>query len=226
MHTPVNHIPINDRVGTITTRVVTTTLATLLAITALVACGGSGSSTSAPSPSAVASSVVATSVGDGPASADSGPASTGAGVVLPVTSNPINNPATATVLKIDSVLVEDNVDPATGKSAPDHLEIALTNTGTTTMAGFEVFYTFADAAAGVTENYYARLPADFTIAAGAKRIAHFDNTGKPDHFPVSDFSLYKTSTAALTVKVVVSATGAATQTAETKKDAGGAETAD
>ena len=58
------------------------------------------------------------------------------------------------------------------------------------------------------------------------RIAHFDNTGATDHFPVNKFSLYSTSKNAMDVTVIVSAEGAAVQTATVKKDAGGAENPD
>jgi hypothetical protein len=156
--------------------------------------------------------------------ATTAPASTGS-VVLPVTANPIQNTSTNPVLKIDSALVENNVD-ATGKTADDHLEIALSNTGTTDLSGFEVYYTFADSTTGTTESYYFRLPDSFTIPAGGARPIHFDNTGALDHFPVNQFSLYYTSADALDVTVVVSAVGAAPQTATVQKDAGGTETAD
>lgn len=168
---------------------------------ALAACGGSSSSTQPPStPSA----------------------STGA-QVLPVTDNPITNTSTVEALQIDSVLVENNVDPATGTDAPDHLEIALQNTGPTDLANVEVFTTFTDPTTNTSESYYTRLPASFTIPAGGTRIAHFDDTGAVDHFPVNKYSLYATSTNALDVSVTVSAEGAAVQTATVQKDAGGAE---
>ncbi len=147
------------------------------------------------------------------------------GPVLPVADNPITNSSTVPALTIDSVLVENNVDSA-GKAVSDHLEIALTNTSSSELSGFEIFYTFTDPATSVTENYYLRLPADFTIPAGGQRIAHFDNTGAPDHFPVNDFSLYYTDTNALDVAVTVSATDSAVQTTTLQKDAGGTEAAD
>ena len=186
-------------------RRVSVSLAALVVAAAglLSACGGSSST----APSASASSN-ATS-----------------GQVLPVTSNPIKNTATATPLAIDSVLVENNVD-ASGKPADDHLEVALSNSGAGALANLEVYYTFSDPKTGDTENYYVALPSDFTIPAGGQRVAHFDNTGAPDHFPVNEFSLYSTDTNALDVTVIVSAEGAAPQTATVQKDAGGAETAD
>jgi hypothetical protein len=147
------------------------------------------------------------------------------GQVLPVASNPITNSSTVQALKIDSILVENNVDSA-GKTASDHLEIALSNIGSTELTAFEVFYTYTDPATNISENYYAKLPADFTIPAGGRRAAHFDSTGAPDHFPVNQFSLYYTDTNALDVSVTVSAIGSAVQTSTVHKDAGGAETAD
>jgi len=182
---------------------------------ALTGCGGT-SSTPVATPAGTATGAV-------------GSPTTGAtdsSVVLPVTSNPINNAATAKTLKIESVLVENNVNPADGSTVDDHLEIALQNTGQKTLAGFEVFYTFSDPTAGTAESYYAKLPKSFTIPAGESRIVHFDNTGATDHFAANPYSLYSTSKNAVDVTVVVSATNAAVQTATVQKDAGGAEQAD
>ena len=170
--------------------------------------------------------VAACSTGSGSGSGSSkSPTQSAGGPVLPVTVNPINNTSTNAVMTIQSVLVENNVD-ADGKTASDHLEIAIINTGSTELGGFEVFYTFTDPTTAVSESYYAKLPDTFTIPAGATRIAHFDNSGAVDHFPVNDYSLYYTDTNAFDVSVVVSATDAAVQTATVQKDAGGAETAD
>ena len=102
---------------------------------------------------------------------------------------------------IDSVLVENNVDPATGQDAADHLEIALTNSGTTELTGFEVFYTFTDPTDDLTESYYLALPTDFTIPPAGSRVVHFDDTGAVDHFPENTFSLYHTSVNAHDVEV-------------------------
>ena len=176
----------------------------------LAACGGSSSTSANPAATA----------------APGGTTAAGAGAVLPVTSNPISNTATADGLHIDSVLVENNVDPTTGKDASDHLEIALSNTSTNTLGGIEIYYTFADPKTGVTENYYTALPADFTIPAGGTRTVHFDDTGATDHFPVNKFSLYYTDTNALDVTVTASAQGVKVQTATITKDEGGAEVAD
>jgi hypothetical protein len=145
--------------------------------------------------------------------------------VLPVAANPVTNNSTVQALSIDSVLVENNVDDS-GAATSDHLEIALTNTGHDELSAFEVYYTFTDPTTHDTESYYLALPDSFTITAGGTRVAHFDNTGSVDHFPVNDFSLYYTDTNALEVSVEVSAVDAATQTSTVRKDAGGAEQAD
>ena len=166
---------------------------------ALAACGSGGSgSASGPATSRA------------PSTTASG-ATTPGGDVLPVTKNPIDNPSTTPGLSIGEVLVENNVDTA-GTPVDDHLEIALSNSGSTELSGFEVFTTFTDPTAGTSESYYAALPADFTIPAGGSRVIHFDNTGAPDHFPVNDYSLYYSSVNALDVEVQVSAQGAAVQT--------------
>ena len=177
-------------------------------VIAATGCGGS-SSPGAAKPSATSKSGAASS-----------------SQVLPVTTNPIANTSTVQALKIDSVLVENNVDPKTGKAAPDHLEISLQNVGPAPLTDFEVYYTFTERKTKSSESYYAKLPASFTIPAGAKRVVHFDDTGAADHFPVNKYSLYSTSTNALDVTVTVSAIDAAPQTTTVKKDAGGAEAAD
>ncbi len=196
----------------------------LLAGTAtLAACSGSSSST--PTTQAATNAGGSTASNPADTTGAGGTTAPAGGPVLPVTDNPISNTSTVQALKIDSVLVENNVD-SSGKAASDHLEIALTNTGTNELTAFEVFSTFTDPTTSVTENYYTKLPTDFTIPAGGQRIAHFDNTGAPDHFPVNEFSLYYTDANALDVTVTVSATDAAVQTTTLQKDAGGPETAD
>lgn len=174
--------------------------------------------------SASSSSSTTTSTGNGTPTTASD-SSSGTSQVLPVQDNPIVNTSTVQALTIDSVLVENNVDAA-GKAADDHLEIALTNTGPKDLTGVEVFYTFTDPTANLTESYYAKLPDTFSIPAGSSRVVHFDNSGATDRFPTNQFSLYATSVNELTVEVTVSAPDAAVQTATLKKDAGGAETPD
>jgi len=226
MNPTTNHLTKRLRAGLLATGL-------LVGSGALAACGSSSGSapttqaataTGGPTPSSSADTTSGTTAA-APAGTDSGATTPTGGPVLPVTDNPISNTSTVQALKIDSVLVENNVDAA-GKAASDHLELALTNTGSAELTAFEVFYTFTDPTTSTSESYYAQLPTDFTIPAGGKRIAHFDTTGKPDHFPVNEFSLYYTDTNALDVTVTVSATDTAIQTTTLQKDAGGPETAD
>ena len=147
------------------------------------------------------------------------------GPVLPVATNPISNTSTEPGLKIEQVLVENNVNPATGKDAPDHLEIALRNESDKEMSGFEVYYQITDLTTGAKEGYHSKLDG-FTIPAGGERVVHFDDTGEPDHYPDNEFSLYHLSMNEMQVDVTVSATGFAPQTASVKKDAGGDENPD
>jgi hypothetical protein len=178
--------------------------AVVAAIIALTACGSSTTT-------AVGSNATTTSAG-----------ASGGTQVLPVTVDPIKNDSTVDALKIDSVLVENNVDSA-GQATDDHLEIALSNTGSSALTGFEVFYTITDPTAKLSESYYTKLPPSFDLAGGATRTVHFDQTGAVDHFPDNSYSLYHTSKNALEFEVKVSAPGAAVQTMSVKKDAGGAE---
>lgn len=191
-----NHIPLSRR---------------LAAIALVAGVGLAGCSSSAPSSNGSSSKTTA--------------ASDGTGQVLPVTTNPIKNTSTVKALEISSILVENNVDPKTKKATDDHLEVALKNTGNSALTNAEVFYTFTDTKTNDTENYYLKLPSSFTIPANHTRIAHFDNTGATDHFPVNQYSLYSTSKNPLKVTVTVSAVDAAIATKTVKKDAGGAEVA-
>jgi hypothetical protein len=142
--------------------------------------------------------------------------------ILPVAANPIANTSTEPGLTITQVLVENNVDPATGRDAADHLEIALTNDTDRELTGFEVYYMITDLVTGDAEGYHCKL-AGFSIAPGASRSVHFDDTGQVDHYPDNPFSLYHLSMNEMQVDVTVSAEGVMPQTATVKKDAGGDE---
>lgn len=180
--------------------------------------------------SALIAAITLVAAGCGGASKSTGTSTGGAAAtttnsgsqVLPVQTNPIKNASTAPGLKIASVLVENNVDPATKKAVADHLEIQLANTGRTALNGIEVYYEFTDVKTGDHEGYYAKL-GGLSITPGAKQSVQFDGTGAPGHYPDDPYSLYNTSKNALDVKVTVSADGVAVQTKSLKKDAGGAE---
>lgn len=180
---------------------------------AAIASGCGGSSTSTPS-----------SGGSGAAAPAAGaPAASGSGkAVLPVAKNPIANTSTAPGLTITKALVENNVDPATGKGAEDHLEVTMKNATAKPMSRLEIYYRISDPSKKASEGYYTKLDG-VTIAPGASTVVHFDPTGKPGHFPVNKYSLYYTDKNALVIDVTASATGVKPATFTVKKDAGGAE---
>lgn len=187
-----------------TARRILMTLTTLTAAALVVtACG-----------SPATSSKSATSTGKGAKSAST---------VLPVKHNPITNTSTAPGLQISSMLVENNVDPATGKAAADHLELELYNTSSKPLTNVEVYYTFDDSKLHLSESYYTKLAPNFTIAPGAKRKVHFDDVTATDHYPDNQYSIYRSSKDALQVTAEVSAADVAPATKTIKKDAGGAE---
>lgn len=138
--------------------------------------------------------------------------------------NPIQESSTTVGFKIDSGIVENNVDAA-GKPAPDHLELKVTNTGSSDLSDFDVYYTIKDLVTNDVQSYYRTLPG-FTLKAGETAALHFDNSGQPGHFSVNPNSMYVTSQNKRVFEVTLHAKGFAPQTVKINKDAGGAETAD
>ncbi|MCB0040437.1 MAG: hypothetical protein KDE23_12200 [Caldilinea sp.] len=136
--------------------------------------------------------------------------------------NPIQETSTQAGLKINSVLVENNVD-ATGGGAPDHLELQVTNTGATEMTNFDVYYSTTDLVTNVVQATYRTLPG-FSLQPGETKSLHFDNTSTPDHFSVNPNGMYYIDANQLQVDVMLHAAGFAPQTASVKKDASDAET--
>ena len=163
--------------------------------------------------------------GDSGGSSDTGEgagASTGSSQVLPVKENPIANDSTAPGLAITKALVENNVSAETGKDVPDHLEIALKNTSSKPFETVEVYYKIVDKTKNISEGYHAALDG-FRIEPGKTRVAHFDETGAQDHFPVNKYSLYYTDKNELFVEIMASATGVKPATFTVRKDAADAE---
>ena len=136
--------------------------------------------------------------------------------------NPIQETSAQAGFKVNSILVENNVNP-TGGDAPDHLELSLTNTDSTDLANFDVYYTITDLTTNEMQAYYRTLP-DFTLKAGETKVLHFDNTGALDHFSANPNSMYYTDPNQLQVEATLHAIGFAPQTASVKKDASDAET--
>lgn len=175
---------------------------------------------------AVGLTLAALLAGCGGSSSSSSPTATtpatGTARVLPVATNPIANTSKAPGLVISKVLVENNVSPDSGKAVSDHLEVALRNTSTKPLSQLAIYYKISDLAKGVSEGYYQKLDG-VTIAAGATRVVHFDNTKAADHYPVNTYSLYYTDKNALVIDVMASSPTVKPATFVIKKDAGGAE---
>lgn len=134
-------------------------------------------------------------------------------------------PVEADDFRITSVLVENNVNPATGKDASDHLEIFLKSSAKSDIAGFSLYYTITDLVTKATQSYTVPLTG-FTLKAGETKSVHVDTTGEAGHFRANPNSLYYQSQNEMRVDVVISASGHKSQTGTVTKDKGGAEEAD
>jgi hypothetical protein len=146
----------------------------------------------------------------------------GAKRIFPVDHNPISTKGTRSGLTITKALVENNVNPATGKDVSDHLEVALKNTTSKPLDGIEVYYEIRDETDPKSEGYYTKLD-EFVIRPGATRVAHFDGSGEKDHFPVNRYSLYYSDDNELFVDLMASAPGLKPATFTVRKDAANAE---
>ncbi len=184
-----------------------------IAVAALSACS---SGTASPSNSATTSSATTSS---------SVSQSAQTPLVLPVQGSPIVNNATAAVLTVTKAAVEDNVDPATGKAINDRLQLTLKNTGTSTLTGFEAFYTMTDRVTKSSESYYQKLDG-LSIPAGQSATVYFDNQTGAGHYPENQFSIYRSSTNAVDFAITVSAQGAKTVTVNAVKSKGTGEKLD
>jgi hypothetical protein len=148
-----------------------------------------------------------------------------ASVVLPVSSDPIVNTATAPTLSITYAAAENNIDQTTNKNIADRLELTLKNTGTTPLTGFEVYYTMTDTKTGKSEAYYEKLTG-LILSAGQSSTVYFDNKTDPGHYPENTFSIYRTSNNQVDFAIQVSATGAKIATATATKSPGTGEKVD
>ncbi len=126
---------------------------------------------------------------------------------------------------IQNVLVENNIDEATQKAAPDHLEIILKNNSAQAISDFKVYYEFTDLQNNYQESYELPLTG-FVLDANQTKSVHIDIGGQAGHFRANPNSSYYQNQDAKDVKVIVSAPGHLAQEMTIKKDKGGAETAD
>ncbi len=140
-------------------------------------------------------------------------------------ANPIDMTGAVAPFAIKEALVENNYDYAAKKDATDHLELLVTNSGTTDLMGFSIYYTIKDADTGKVEGTFRKLDG-FTVPAGGEARIHFDDGATPGHFRANPNSIYATSQAAKTFSIVVKADGFAPVSVDIAKDKGGAEAAD
>jgi hypothetical protein len=140
-------------------------------------------------------------------------------------ANPIDMTGAAAPFAIKEALVENNYDYAAKKDATDHLELLVTNSGSTDLTGFSIYYMMKDADTGKVEGTFRKLDG-FTVPAGAEARIHFDDGTVAGHFRANPNSIYITSQAAKTISVVLKADGFAPVSVDIAKDKGGAEAAD
>ena len=127
--------------------------------------------------------------------------------------------------KINSILVENNVDEATGKDASDHLEIFLQNMTTKDISDFTVYYEYKDQVDGSIQSYKL-LANGFILPANGTKSIHIDISGKSGHFRANPNSSYYQNINPKDVTVIVNAKGYQAQELMVKKDKGGSEMAD
>ncbi|MHB9149224.1 MAG: hypothetical protein ACYC33_03935 [Thermoleophilia bacterium] len=136
--------------------------------------------------------------------------------------DPIVENATAAGFKIDSIILENNVDSG-GADVSDHLELVVTNTGAADLGeGFELYYTLTDTVTGDVQSFYLPLNG-FTLKAGESVHLNVDDGALPGHFRMDPNSSFFTGQNKLDVKATLHAPGFAPQTAGAQKDAAGAE---
>lgn len=140
-------------------------------------------------------------------------------------ASPIDMGGAVAPFAIKEALVENNYDYAAKKDATDHLELLVTNTGSTDLTGFSIYDAMKDADTGKVEGTFRKLDG-FSVPAGRETRIHFDDGTVPGHFRAIPNSIYITSQAAKTISVVLKADGFAPVTVEIAKDKGGAEAAD
>ncbi len=140
-------------------------------------------------------------------------------------ANPVDMTGAVAPFAIKEALVENNYDNASKKDATDHLELLVSNSGSTDLTGFSIYYTMKDADSGKVEGTFRKLDG-FSVPAGGEARIHFDDGTMAKHFRANPNSIYITSQAAKTFSVVLKAEGFAPVTVDIAKDKGGAEAAD
>jgi hypothetical protein len=140
-------------------------------------------------------------------------------------ANPMDMTGAPATFAIKEALVENNYDYAAKKDATDHLELLVTNSGSTDLSGLSIYYSITDADTGKVEGTFRKLDG-FSVPAGGEARLHLDDGAMAGHFRANPNSIYITSQAAKTVTFVLKADGLAPVSVDVAKDKGGAEAAD
>lgn len=129
-------------------------------------------------------------------------------------------------LKINKVLVENNVDPVTKKGTSDHLEVFVTNTTSKPISNLTLYYKDTDISGAVAPQSYI-IPLKWLILQPNKETSiHIDTSWKPGHFRANPNSMYYLDKNWQTFEVILNAKWYNAVKATVKKDPGGAELAD
>jgi hypothetical protein len=133
-------------------------------------------------------------------------AASSAGLVIPVTKNPIVNKSKNVGFSILSAQVQDNTDPKNGKPIADRLALKMRNTTTKAISTFVIYYTMIDQVTKASESYYQKLP-HFSIPAKSVGYIAFDNAKGVGHFPENNYSIYRSSKNEVKFTIELSASG-------------------
>ena len=140
-------------------------------------------------------------------------------------ANPLDMTGAPATFAIKAALVENNYDYAAKTNATDHFELLVTNSGSTALTAFSIYYSTTDADTGKVEGTFRKLDG-FSVPAGGEARIHLDDGTVAGHFRANPNSIYITSQAAKTVTFVLKADGFAPVSVDVAKDKGGAEKAD
>jgi hypothetical protein len=140
-------------------------------------------------------------------------------------ANPLDMTGVPATFAIKEALVENNYDYAAKKDATDHLELLVTNSGSTDLSGLSIYYSITDADTGKVEGTFRKLDG-FSVPAGGEARIHLDDGAVAGHFRANPNSIYNTSQAAKTITFILKADGFAPVSVDVAKDKGGAEAAD
>lgn len=148
-----------------------------------------------------------------------------------ISSRHIESLGNKTSLYVASAKVEDNVNAATGQSAPDHLEIVLANSGQEPIQGVELSALVTDEQTGKADRTLWRLDG-VQVPAHGNVTLHFVPDGERNfkaaatRFRANPNALLYRSVNAKQVIIETVHQGFALSKLAIKKDAGGAEKAD